>query len=157
MPCYTVRCATYRDLDSLLRIESSSFVDPFSFSFFEEILGSHGCMLLVVDHQEEIMGYVMAAAEQGECHILSIAVKSSMRRQGIGEALLTALVKQLLEMNIFLVYLEVRENNQNARSFYKHLGFAERNVISGYYRDGENAIVMVRRFAKSNEFRQEEK
>ena len=103
------------------------------------------------------MGYVMAAAQQGECHILSIAVKPSMRRQKIGEALLTALVTQLLEMNIFLVYLEVRENNQNARSFYKHLGFAERNVIRGYYRDGENAIAMVRRFVKSEKFRQEGK
>ena len=157
MPCYTVRCATYQDLDSLLRIESSSFVDPFSFSFFEEILRSHNCLLLVVDHQGEIMGYVMAAAEQGECHILSIAVKPSMRRRRIGEALLKALVRQLLEMNIFLVYLEVRENNQNAHSFYRHLGFAERNVIRGYYRDGENAIVMVLRFAKLEKFRQEGK
>ncbi len=97
------------------------------------------------------MGYVVTTTEQDEGHVLSIAVTPSMRRQRIGTALVRALMRELLGMKIFLVYLEVRENNQSGRSFYKRLSFVEKNVIRGYYRDGENAIIMTRKLSKSDE------
>ncbi len=151
----TIRRATHRDLDALLRIESDSFTDPFPFSFFEEILRSRHYTSLAASHNGGITAYVVAATEQNEGHILSIAVTPSMRRKRIGTALLTALMRQLLAMNISPVYLEVRENNQSGRAFYKRLGFVEKNVIRGYYRDGENAIIMTRKLSKSASFNHE--
>jgi ribosomal-protein-alanine N-acetyltransferase len=42
-----------------------------------------------------------------------------------------------------LAYLEVRESNYAAIKLYKKAGFIDLYKRKKYYRDGENAIVMV--------------
>ena len=41
-------------------------------------------------------------------------------------------------------YLEVRVDNAPAINFYKNNGFKELGLRKGYYRDGTDALVMVR-------------
>jgi ribosomal-protein-alanine N-acetyltransferase len=43
------------------------------------------------------------------------------------------------------IYLEVRLSNQPARTFYRGLGFTEAGRRPGYYLDGEDALVMVKK------------
>jgi ribosomal-protein-alanine N-acetyltransferase len=43
------------------------------------------------------------------------------------------------------VYLEVRVSNKEAISLYKKLGFEEVRIVKEYYRDGEDAYVMVKK------------
>jgi ribosomal-protein-alanine N-acetyltransferase len=71
-----------------------------------------------------------------EIEILNLAVDPARRRMGVATALLLALPKAS-------VFLEVRESNVAARRFYAQSGFAALGVRPRYYHDPvEGAIVM---------------
>jgi ribosomal-protein-alanine N-acetyltransferase len=76
---------------------------------------------------------------EGECELLNVAVAPSFRRRGIARELL----KPLLNLPNNQVFLEVRESNRTARTFYKSMGFQEVSVRNLYYDfPAEAAIVM---------------
>ena len=76
---------------------------------------------------------------EGETELLNLAVAPEFRRQGVARKL----VESLLAESPGDVYLEVRESNRGARSFYNGMGFQEVTVRQGYYQDPlEAAIVM---------------
>jgi ribosomal-protein-alanine N-acetyltransferase len=76
---------------------------------------------------------------EGECEVLNLAVAPQFRRQGIARELLNPLLN-LRDTDIFL---EVRESNEAARTFYKSMGFQEVSFRRLYYEDpSESAIVM---------------
>ena len=79
-------------------------------------------------------------------HLVSIAVLKEYRRRGIGSALLDATIREATaDGGIVSVYLEVRVSNEPAIRLYRKFGFREVRRIRGYYRDGEDAYVMVRK------------
>jgi ribosomal-protein-alanine N-acetyltransferase len=79
-----------------------------------------------------------------ELHILNIATVPAMRRRGLGTALMTVALEYAAEGGVRLILLEVRRSNQDARRFYKKLGFSVMGVRAGYYADnGEDAIEMT--------------
>jgi len=79
-------------------------------------------------------------------HVISIAVLQEHRRRGIGSALMSEALKIFEEKyDVDSVYLEVRVSNQPAINMYEKFGFVKARIIRGYYRDGEDAYVMVKR------------
>ncbi|MGC9209724.1 MAG: GNAT family N-acetyltransferase [Acidilobus sp.] len=79
-------------------------------------------------------------------HVISIAVLQEYRRRGIGSALMSEALKTFKEKyDVDAVYLEVRVSNLPAINMYEKFGFVKARIIKGYYRDGEDAYVMVKR------------
>ncbi len=79
-------------------------------------------------------------------HVISIAVLQEYRKKGIGTALLKEAISKMKSLyNTEAVYLEVRVTNYDAISLYKKMGFEEVRIIKEYYRDGEDAYVMVKK------------
>jgi len=79
-------------------------------------------------------------------HVISIAVLQEYRRRGIGSALMSEALKIFeKKYDVDSVYLEVRVSNQPAINMYEKFGFVKARRIRGYYRDGEDAYVMVKR------------
>ncbi|MFP3307683.1 MAG: N-acetyltransferase [Acidilobus sp.] len=79
-------------------------------------------------------------------HVISIAVLQEYRRRGIGSALMSEALKLFeKKYDVDSVYLEVRVSNQPAINMYEKFGFVKARIIRGYYRDGEDAYVMVKR------------
>ena len=79
-------------------------------------------------------------------HVISIAVLQEYRRRGIGSALMSEALNIFEEKyDVDSVYLEVRVSNQPAINMYEKFGFVKARIIRGYYRDGEDAYVMVKR------------
>ncbi|MCE4624664.1 MAG: ribosomal protein S18-alanine N-acetyltransferase [Desulfurococcales archaeon] len=77
-------------------------------------------------------------------HLISIAVLEEYRGRGIGTALLQHTIQAAREEgDIVSIYLEVRVSNTPAIRLYKKFGFKPARIIRGYYRDGEDAYVMV--------------
>ncbi|MDP8003422.1 MAG: ribosomal-protein-alanine N-acetyltransferase [Caldisphaera sp.] len=78
-------------------------------------------------------------------HVISIAVLPEYRKKGIGSMLLNEAINRMkLNYNVEAVYLEVRVSNNEAINLYKKYGFEEVRIINEYYRDGEDAYVMVK-------------
>ena len=105
--------------------------------------------------EDELCGYIMCRIERGissfgklptkKGHIVSVAVKPDCRHQGIGSALIEAAIEGMAEYGASEFFLEVRETNKEAISVYENLGFEIKRTLKGYYRDGEDALLMVKK------------
>ncbi len=68
-----------------------------------------------------------------EAHITILAVHPAYQRQGLGQALLCALLESAWQRGLEWATLEVRPSNQAALSLYQKLGFQEVGRRRGYY------------------------
>ena len=78
-----------------------------------------------------------------EAHITSIAVRRSMRGQGLGELMLVGLIDWAIQLGARWISLEVRVSNYVAQNLYRKYGFKQTGVRPRYYSDNqEDALVM---------------
>jgi ribosomal-protein-alanine N-acetyltransferase len=78
-----------------------------------------------------------------QADVLTIAVRPAYWGQGIGSALLGALLDAARDRGCTEVFLEVRADNPRAHGLYLRRGFEELGVRRGYYQpSGVDAIVM---------------
>jgi ribosomal-protein-alanine N-acetyltransferase len=91
-----------------------------------------------------LIGYAGMLFTSGpEADVLTLAVHPRHWGNGVGTALLCALVDEARGRRCGKVFLEVREDNPRARSLYLRHGFVEIGVRRGYYQPaGVDAIVM---------------
>jgi [ribosomal protein S18]-alanine N-acetyltransferase len=79
----------------------------------------------------------------GQADVLTMAVAEPHWGQGIGSALLTALVAEAACRAAAEVFLEVRADNPRAQGLYRRHGFTAVGRRRGYYQpSGMDAIVM---------------
>ena len=87
-------------------------------------------------------GGMLWAPDEGQ--ITNIAVASDARRQGLGRAVLIALIQEARERNCELISLEVRESNTAAIALYESAGFLIAGRRKRFYRAPvEDALVML--------------
>ncbi len=98
---------------------------------------------IVAEENGEICGYLLGTLLMDEARILLLAVKDSYRRKGIGTRLVSEYVGSILG-RATMVRLEVRSANVDAQTFYFKLGFRFIGMVSNYYRNGDNAYIMVK-------------
>jgi [ribosomal protein S18]-alanine N-acetyltransferase len=140
-----IRRLTYADLPSVVAIERRTFPAPWSLAMFVlELSKPAGVCLVAADGGEEVAGYVICSRHDTVWHLMDIAVAPERRRQGIGRALLQALVDRLPSPDE-QVTLEVRPSNEAAIRLYEEFGFKAAGVRRRYYQDnGEDALIMWR-------------
>ena len=93
----------------------------------------------------QVAGFISGRRIAVEGEILNLAVKPEFRRQGIGHALVSVILGRFHRDGIRQVFLEVRESNDAAISFYQRLGFHRIGRREAYYSDPPAAaLVLVR-------------
>jgi ribosomal-protein-alanine N-acetyltransferase len=129
-----------------MAIEEASFPSPWArAAMSEELRREHGALYLAAEVAGKLVGYAGMWIFAGEAHIMNIAVDPPCRRQGIGEALLIALLQRAVALNAQMAYLECRPSNQRAIALYQKLGFQPYGRRPHYYRDtGEDALLLAR-------------
>ncbi|MFW5965498.1 MAG: ribosomal protein S18-alanine N-acetyltransferase [Halodesulfurarchaeum sp.] len=150
----TIRPAERADLYAVVRIENRTFERPWTLASFEEHLGEPGFLVLEDSDAwklgEELAGYVLAVMLDGTAprvgHVKDLAVKPALQGEGRGGRLMEAAVSTLREQGALGVRLEVRPSNEPALALYDSLGFERIARHSGYYPDGEDALILARRF-----------
>ena len=94
--------------------------------------------------ESDIAGYLGVWFQGNEAHITEIAVRETLRGQGIGELLLIGSLRAALEYGSSVVTLEVRVSNFVAHRLYEKYGFKSAGVRKGYYADNrEDAVIMT--------------
>jgi [ribosomal protein S18]-alanine N-acetyltransferase len=110
---------------------------------FKELLGWRGVLALVSEDAGKVIGFFIGRQVAGEAEILNAAVILTKRRKGEGGELLKAAVDEFRSRGVSRVFLEVRESNEAGIAFYEKHGFSKTGRRAGYYRDpNEAAIVM---------------
>jgi ribosomal protein S18 acetylase RimI-like enzyme len=86
-------------------------------------------ILLVAEIDNKIIGFLYAKIierhEGGWCVLDNLAVKSELRKNGIGKALLNDLYSKMKKMKINYAQILVDINHKKARSFWKKMGYTE--------------------------------
>jgi ribosomal-protein-alanine N-acetyltransferase len=150
---YNVREFRPEDLDAIVNINKVCLPENYSPVFFLEHHYEDPRIFLVAEVDGKVAGYNMCRVEFGvsnlktafarKGHVISIAVMQDYRRIGIGRRLMEMGMQRVKESGATEMFLEVRVSNNSAIELYRSLGFKVAKVAEGYYRDGENAYLMV--------------
>lgn len=138
-----IRKMTEAEVPQIAELEQLCFSDPWcEKSIASELLNPLSLWLVAMDGNTAA-GYVGSQAVLGEADMMNLAVSPGYRRQGIGQALVEALVRQLREIGVHSLTLEVRASNGSARALYEKLGFSQVGMRPRYYeKPREDALIL---------------
>lgn len=133
-----------KDIDQIMRIEKECFATPWSRESFEnELTENRYALYIVLEEEDQVIGYCGSWLIIDEIHITNIAILPEHRGRKLGEALLTKVMEIARREGARRMTLEVRVSNHVALSLYRKLGFQEGGIRKNYYTDNyEDALVM---------------
>lgn len=99
---------------------------------------------LEAEPPQRLSGFIGVWFMVDEAHIVTVAVRESERRQGIGELLLLAAFDLAASRSLPVLTLECRVSNVAAQALYEKYGFERVGVRKRYYTDNnEDAVIMT--------------
>ncbi|MGO4111055.1 ribosomal protein S18-alanine N-acetyltransferase [Paenibacillus sp. YAF4_2] len=138
------RSMTMADISSIVAIEQEAFTTPWTPEAFKnELTSNMFARYMIMEHDDEIIGYGGMWIIVDEAHVTNIAVRADHRGQGLGERLLTELQQTAAFFGANKMTLEVRVSNEIAQRLYRKLGFKPAGIRPAYYSDdNEDALIM---------------
>ncbi len=136
---------TENDLGQVMRIELRSFPDPWTpVAYAMELrYNASGSYLVAKNASGTIGGYVGWWEANQVATIANIAVDPDIRRSGIGRLLLDAACNAAASRGCAIMQLQVRAQNDTARSFYAAMGFVEHSITHDYYTNPDDDAVIL--------------
>jgi len=143
-----IRPMTLADIDIVLPYEHAMFgTEAWSRdSYVEELSDTEFRHYIVAESPDgQLLGDGGLMTIQDTSQILTVGVLPHARRQGIGRILVRALVDEAVRRKATEVILEVRVDNEAAKSLYESEGFVVLGRRHGYYDRGRVDAVTMRR------------
>ena len=152
--CYIVACLDSEDSDDAPdeapRSEIEKAPEVPERSWLSRLAGRLGLGGGVQEEEEPevadyaIAGYVSVWYQGDEAHITEIAVRGTLRGNGIGELLLIGSLREAVEYGSHVMTLEARVSNFIAQRLYEKYCFKSVGIRKGYYSDNrEDAVIMT--------------
>lgn len=131
------------DFEDILKLEEESFnsYDRLDRDTLIELFSEFPGGFYSINSEEMMIGYSVFLIEDGCGYIESIAINSRWRRRGLGLLALRFMIKCIMEMGIQEINLHVRIDNTAAMALYEKEGFVKKNIVAGFYKDGEPAYL----------------
>lgn len=137
---------TVAALEALLPIEQQAYSHPWTRGNFIDALASGYEAQLLLDEDNQLLGYFVAMSVLDEVHLLNLTVAPAHQGQGWARVLLDALALWARQRQALWLWLEVRASNARARAIYEKHGYQQIAERKNYYpaADGqrEHAIIM---------------
>jgi ribosomal-protein-alanine N-acetyltransferase len=109
-----------------------------------QFLSGDGVLPPPQERRELVVGFVGIWMLADEAHVVTIAVRDSHRRRGVGELLLIAAIETALRERQSVVTLECRVSNAAALRLYAKYGFQRVGLRRCYYSDNrEDAYILT--------------
>lgn len=148
---FRIRSVEASHIGELIHLGEETNLSPWSAEgYAEEMKNPASVMLRLIDETNSIVGFVVGRLVIGgeidkrlDAEIYNIAVTEQKQRRGCGQRLLDEFLGKCRLEGVASVWLEVRESNQKAFSFYKKNGFEQVQTRPSFYTNPrENALVM---------------
>lgn len=122
--------------DSLARLHAECFTIPAPWTApdFARFLLDPTCFFLSRSCSAELMAFALWRVVLDEAELLTLATRSTARRQGFAESLLMEGLSMAKQRGARSCYLEVAAPNAAARALYKKTGFVQVGLRRAYYR-----------------------
>ena len=143
------RLASKNDFDEVQRIENECFKEPYSTEDLHyEFEKNPVNKIIVAELDGKVIGFIDFLITFNSSTIMQVAVTKEHRGKGIATELLNEMEKSFpkeIDDIVETITLEVRESNEAAKNLYLKNGYKIVVVKANYYKDGENAIYMIKR------------
>ncbi|MBO5868002.1 MAG: ribosomal protein S18-alanine N-acetyltransferase [Oscillospiraceae bacterium] len=133
------------DVEAIAELEKLCFSDPWSVNSIASELNNPLSYWLVAEVDDVIAGYVGSQSVLDAADMMNLAVSPDFRQQGIGQALVNALVEYLQQKKLIALLLEVRVSNIPAISLYEKMGFVQIGRRPNYYRNPREDALILRK------------
>ena len=100
------------------------------------------CLGIIELETKKLLGLCSAWLVIDELHLTFMGVHPIHQRKGLGSFLLSDLIKRSKSLQTNLIHLEVKNNNEPAKAFYKAMGFRKVGNRSNFYKDGSDALIL---------------
>jgi [ribosomal protein S18]-alanine N-acetyltransferase len=142
------------DVVEVKSLEQECDLSPWSVNNYYAEVNRVDSLALVAKVEGKVIGFVIARLIRisnqpsiSDIEIYNICISSRNRRMGIGQSLIDELIK-LSGNRVNSIWLEVRESNEQAISFYKKSGFKTMGTRNNFYsHPTENGLIMKKSFA----------
>ena len=133
-----------QDIEAVALLEQECFSLPWSAQALQESLEREDTLFLVAEMEDgRVGGYIGMYYSFGEGEITNVAVTTTCRKRGLGDALISAMQTQAKDKNVTLIFLEVRKSNEAALSLYNKKNFRIIGERKNFYEQPqEDAILM---------------
>lgn len=132
-------------LPQIEAIEQTCFSVPWTRGQLAAQLDANRHVFLAAVADGRVLGYVGMMFVLDEGYISNVAVIPEARRQGVGRALIAALLQRAEAMELSFVTLEVRPSNTAAIALYEGFGFEPVGRRKNYYdKPSEDALLMTK-------------
>ncbi len=140
-----IRSIVDADLDAIVAVEQECYPRPWTLLQFQQELDNPVATILLAEVAGKVVGYICYWLIAGEMQVLNIATAPQARRSGIAAKLLDYALNNSCSLGaLSAVWLEVRAGNRGAIALYQRYGFVFNGERKNYYRDGEDALLMVK-------------
>lgn len=141
-----VRKIKKSDIEQIYEIEKNCFSQCWSKASIEQSLDIENNIMLCVQIDNTVCGYIFADFVLDEVNLNRIAVHGDYRKKGIATKLLNALFDNTADF-AQKIMLEVRKSNTAAISLYEKNGFKIDGIRKNFYQAPiEDAVLMTRFF-----------
>lgn len=138
----TYQKLTKEDIVQVVLLEEQFLGETLGIEMLETELNNNAACFITAKSNQTVLGYIGGYFIFDEGEILNFVVDETYQRQGIGQNLFNYLLS--LYPNIKKITLEVREKNQKGINFYLKNNFQKISIRKHYYKNGDNAIVMIK-------------
>lgn len=141
-----VRKMEFRDIKKVVELEEKYLLE----SLGEKLLASelseknNGLSFYVIENDDVVIGYIGRYYFFQEAEVLNFVVDESYQRQGYGQKLFDKMVEDMKDVK--KITLEVRASNIKGINFYTKNGFKQVGVRKKYYKNGEDALLLLKEF-----------
>jgi ribosomal-protein-alanine N-acetyltransferase len=119
------------DFERMASLHAEAFELPWRADDFAGLFGAPGMIAVAAG---DLDGFILLRAVADEAEILTLAVRPSARRRGLGLALVRAAEAAAAERGADALWLEVAADNAAALALYDKAAFDEAGRRRGYYR-----------------------
>lgn len=143
------RLASKNDFNEVQKIENECFKEPYSTEDLHyEFETNPVNKIIVAEDDGKVVGFIDFLITFNSSTIMQVAVTKDYRGNGVATQLMSEMEKSFpktIDDLVETITLEVRESNVAAKNLYLKNGYEIVVVKKNYYKDGENAIYMLKR------------
>jgi [ribosomal protein S18]-alanine N-acetyltransferase len=143
-PGFSIRAFLPQDARAASAIlEEATEAARWSLAALQQMLSLRGAVAWMAEYEGTPTGFIVGRQVADEGEILNLTILTAYRRKGAGRALVQQILEAFAKRGVVKVFLEVRESNIAAVSFYESLGFRKTGRREGYYREPPEAALIL--------------
>lgn len=141
-----IRKLEIKDIDTIVKLEEDIFGESLGYEMLSEEIDNPLIWFRVIEVEDNVIGYIGGYFFMEDGEILNFLIDEKYQHRGYGSKLFNYIMDEAYSIGVKRITLEVRRSNLKGINFYKKHNFKEISVRKHYYKNGEDAIVMMKEF-----------